>query len=322
MCLIIAQYPNSPRQTRRIFEAANDVNKDGIGIAYAIDNILTVKKGFDSLDDFIEYYDNISVEASILVHFRAKSAGVVSEENLHPFVVNDDLCFAFNGTISELNFKDSEKSDTFILNQIIIQPLCRYNKSIYKDPAFRRLLSYYVNLSKMVFLNNEGEFLFINELRGEWDNKENPQVWYSNKIWETKLLNKEKYEAGRVMKLRNVNEPRQYYLPAPSHNNHNFEDAKKKFYRVGDKYYQPLSADDLHIISRNNGGIGTGKMKKRHLIARLEAISEETRLKAFWEMKGLKDKDVSEPLDDNLIPKERITILDNSIAKAFPVSDK
>ena len=45
------------------------------------------------------------------------------EENLHPFIVdeiNETLCFAHNGTIQEHVFKDSEKSDTFILNKTIL----------------------------------------------------------------------------------------------------------------------------------------------------------------------------------------------------------
>lgn len=303
MCLIIAQYPNSPRQTKELFEAAADLNKDGIGIAYSLNNQLIVQRGFSSLEKFIDYYDSIPVEASILIHFRAKSAGSLSEENLHPFIIDqNNLCFAFNGTISELNFKESDKSDTFIFNQIILQPLFNLNNSFYKEPAIHKLLNSYIKNGKMVFLDNEGHFIFINEILGDWDSKDNKQVWYSNKLWEKKI------ESLKYAKLYNHNTKRNRckrqkdmcylpHFPAPNISLNFTESSNSQYYRVGDKYYKPLTEDDLRNLSRHNGGMGIKKLKKKGIIARLAGISDEKRLEAYWKMKGLQDQSTQNEID-------------------------
>lgn len=316
MCLIIVHKSNSPRQSEDMLKVAAETNKDGIGVAYSLNKKLIVKRGFESFEEFYKYYCDIPVECPMLVHFRAKSAGSLNTDNLHPFIVDENLCFAFNGTISALNIKDSDKSDTFILNEDIIQPLRQMDVEFWNNMPLYLLLDNYIGSGKMVFLTNTGDFIIFNEELGSWDNKDNKQTWYSNMVWQDKLKTALKYknaalnvcvlpQKGRKNHFhRHVN----YSFRAEKPVNH-FEDAKKKFYLVGDKYYRPLSEDDLYNLSKKYSGLGIKKLKGKRIIARLAAVPDQTKLDAYWAFKIDQEKEaeglaIAEPIDDKQLEFE------------------
>src|SRR5262249_12211705 len=154
---IVAILPNSPRLPKENFVAMAELNDDGIGAAYNLDGKLIVKRGFaGGVDEFYDFYQQIPVTSHILIHFRKCSVGKVTDENLHPFIVNENLCFAFNGTIATLKL-DEEKSDTFFLNDLIIKKLLRLDVKLYETWPFKMLLNNYIGSSKMVFLDNAGK---------------------------------------------------------------------------------------------------------------------------------------------------------------------
>ena len=85
-------------------------NSDGVGMAYVIPGgKVRVKKGFMTLQDFLDFYDEFKAEneefVSHVVHFRTATSGDVSREMTHPFVMTP---------MSELAVEeDTEKSVLF-----------------------------------------------------------------------------------------------------------------------------------------------------------------------------------------------------------------
>jgi len=329
MCLITIKLPNTERESKENFQLIHELNKDGIGVAFNQNNFengefskkLVVRRGFASLDEFYDYYLAIPADSTILVHFRKCSCGAINEENLHPFTVNENLCFAFNGTISSLDFK-TDKSDTFVFNNLYIQPLLAVDKLLYKKYCFRRVIESYINNAKMVMLDNLGEFVIFNESLGFWNeegrnDEKLRHTWYSNELWKKKEANpnssnggKKKYTRGFIKDNCNIkNQQGQLALPNPSFYSQNSKDSKesknskglddlgnlnlknhklgspesikKKYYLVGDPYYSELSLDELKALSIKYNR-GLRKLKKRlRIIADLEDVPENLRFQGW-----------------------------------------
>lgn len=285
MCLIISLLPNTPHLDKEALLAAYELNNDGIGVAYSSseNNQLIVKRGFESFDDFYDYYLNISPLSSILIHFRKCSSGNVIPENLHPFIVNENLCFVFNGTIADLNWGE-EKSDTFLLNELYIKKFAAF----YKDLSFKNLIEKFIGFSKMVILDNEGKFIYFNESKGTWNS--NKTIWYSNMLWEAKLKSKKKKAYVYTPSVtRHLHAGVNGYLP----NLGNSDILKKKYCLIGDPYYKELSLDDLNNLHEKNH-CGVKKLIRKRIIRPLDEISDtiklEGQLKAMHDQKNNSDE--------------------------------
>lgn len=310
MCLIIAILSNSVRPEKKVLQVAAELNDDGIGVAYARHNQLFIKKDFEDFDTFYEYFEAIPNDAAVLIHMRKNSAGATTIENRHPFQVNENLCMAFNGTIGRLVWKDQEnnkdeKSDTFLLNELILKPIFRLNPEAHKKSWwFGELLGFYIGTTnKLVFLNNEGNFHFYNEKNGTW-NADNT-IWYSNMLWESKIKADEKKLEKTSRKLdtyknNNNNKQTEFQYSGDSEKIPIITNSRGKqssihvgkrsllyepYYLRSDPYFRQLSLEDLAILSASHNGIGIKKLLKRKgLIAPLCQISEEKRLEARLKM--------------------------------------
>jgi hypothetical protein len=148
-----------------------DNNDQGGGIMWIEDGVLMTYKTFN-YKDFINSYKRIrkSTDSKIVLHFRIATSGYKGLENLHPFLVNDNLGFVHNGVISGLGNK--EHSDTYQFNEML--------KSIQLDfienEFINTLISKYIGHSKLIFLNSNNEHKIINEHLGHWIGDD----WYSN----------------------------------------------------------------------------------------------------------------------------------------------
>lgn len=282
MCLIISSLPNAPRETKENLEAAQKINSDGTGVAFNHENKLIVQRGFADFESFHKYYLEIPADSTIVTHFRKSSSGLVCDENLHPFVVHENLCFAFNGTIASLNNPDDPNSDTFNLNETIIKPLVESDGGIHETIYFKALIESFIGCAKMVMLDNNGRLTFFNESKGSWNTDKN--TWYSNLLWKTFDKKKKHNAADYVSKpLRTSAEiaaDRGKYGQLNLHlpNLGSIATLKKKYYRTGDPYYQELSPSELEFLAKKNN-CGLKKLHKRKkLISLLEDVSDERRL--------------------------------------------
>jgi len=160
-------------------------NNHGSGLAYNAGGLLIVNKTFESFEDFWSVYSAIPLESTILSHHRVCSAGEISIENRHPFIINPNLVMAMNGTLT--NFKgdkDEKRSDTYIFNESILVPFSQECPDFCYSEWGQRLLLETVRGDKMVFLDNQGKYIILNDSKGEWIDEGN---WVSNLLWRSKL---------------------------------------------------------------------------------------------------------------------------------------
>jgi len=285
MCLIIVNKPNSQRETFETFESIYKINNDGLGIAYMQDNQLFIRKDFDKdLKAFHEFYSLIPAGCPILVHFRKCSSGHIIPENLHPFSINDNVCFAFNGTISDLDFK-GEHSDTYVFNNIILRKILAGDIEAYTTWWFKKLIERYINSSKMVILDNKGEFYIFNESLGHWN--EEKTVWHSNKIWMPAPL-KQKTAYLPSQSFSRTKKTFKYQGPIQEVVAHrmsemsllgDLDSIKKKYVLWDDPYSRELSISQLvWLYKKHHKGIK--KLIRKYIIRELETVPDQIRLTA------------------------------------------
>lgn len=150
-------------------------NNQGCGLLYAAEGKLRTFKTFDFSQLYSEYnrvYE--TTDSPILLHFRIATSGKHNTENLHPFLVSENIGFVHNGVFSGIG--DKFHSDTYYfceyLKEFSGKMLLDFNSFLYE------LLESYCgeNWSKLIFLNNLGEYRIVNESAGTWENGN----WFSN----------------------------------------------------------------------------------------------------------------------------------------------
>jgi len=196
MCIAIYK-PANLEISREVLQQCFNSNPDGAGFVYVKDKQLVMEKGFFTFDSFYEAYSQV-MQYQALIHFRIKTHGKVDEVNCHPFMVNDKFAFIHNGTIS--GHGNTEFSDTYMFNEEVLKPMVSaYGiKALFK-PFIKTLLEDYIGWSKLAFLDSRGNFIIMNESKGEW----NEGVWYSNSSYKPKQT----YNYGYLDK------PNTSYLP-------------------------------------------------------------------------------------------------------------
>lgn len=178
MCIAIYT-PAGKVLPRTTLETCFENNDDGCGFAYINTSHTEVKKIFvkKTLDFEIFYRQyqratRVNPDSPFLIHFRIKTHGTISKENCHPFMVQDDLVFIHNGMISGVGY-DKEKSDTRLFNEKILQQLpegWQFNEAV------QTLIEDFINASKLVTMDVEGDIQIFNEQKGNWVDG----CWYSN----------------------------------------------------------------------------------------------------------------------------------------------
>jgi len=177
MCWIFSSGKEGADVSKEQFNNAYCKNNDGAGFMYAKDGELFVEKGFFNFESFYEAYSKIDKKYPRVVHFRASTGGGKTSINCHPFLVNESLGFAHNGTFMGF-LSTADHSDTYRFNEEILKPLCSGNhKELYKG-HIKWMLEESVGSNKLVFLDKDGESLILNANLGEWDKTKNG-AWYS-----------------------------------------------------------------------------------------------------------------------------------------------
>ncbi len=132
MC-IIAVKPAGVKLPKDLLEEAFRSNKDGAGLAYINeDNNLTVTKGFFSFQKFYEHYKEYE-DSDMLIHCRISTAGLINEENCHPFFVpcivpRYAFAVAHNGRLPHYSTKELSDTACFVRD--------RLKPQLWRDPSF------------------------------------------------------------------------------------------------------------------------------------------------------------------------------------------
>jgi hypothetical protein len=173
MCIAIYK-PEGKEIERETLERCYDTNPDGAGYMFHKNDKLYVKKGFFSFSEFWQSYRRDRTKECV-IHFRIKTHGQINKDNCHPYMVNDKFAFVHNGVIS--GYIDTNKSDTWLFNEDVIQPFVNKwgNLGLFEDPV-KKLIESRIGYSKLIFMDNTGNTKIFNEDKGYWDDG----VWYSN----------------------------------------------------------------------------------------------------------------------------------------------
>jgi hypothetical protein len=193
MCIAIAK-PEGIELTEDVLRNSHSSNRDGAGFAYiepagVAPHFLEkpevcIEKGYFDYDHFREAFEPHKLKRC-LIHFRVATHKNVDGKNCHPWRVNDDLVFIHNGTIGFLpTGGDDNLSDTGNFNGQIVQPSIGDFPRFYMTRQFKWLVENSIaGHNKLVFMDRDGNFVFIHEDKGKWDQG----VWFSNDSYRSYL---------------------------------------------------------------------------------------------------------------------------------------
>lgn len=177
MCLI-AFIPKIERTEidYSVLERGFELNSDGAGYAFIKNGKIIVRKKFNTYSKFKRSLKrNIrNVTGPVLIHFRKATCGPKNKINTQPIPIRKgEFVMAHNGVFSSLSFDFSKISDSVRLANLVKQmgwslPLNRGQVGMLKALC--------EDTSKLVFMDNQGNYKIINEKVGKW--KRN--IWYSN----------------------------------------------------------------------------------------------------------------------------------------------
>jgi len=182
MC-IIAICPRKVALSKGQFYRLWERNSDGGGFAYAHNGRLSVVKELNSKKRLWKLYRKHWDEhknSQFVLHFRIRTHGTVSVQNVHPFWVNKNLLLFHNGVIPgyyNKNLKDNN-SDTKQYMHDVLQKLPR---NFHTNQAILNLVADKAGSSRLVFLDNLGR-LAITQPKS-WSKDETTGVHYSNEGW-------------------------------------------------------------------------------------------------------------------------------------------
>lgn len=184
MCIAI-YVPANENLSDEILKNCYENNDDGCGFAYInVDNLgvkkIIIKKTMD-FDVFLRQYKrakSIAPESPFLVHFRIRTHGETTTFNAHPFAIDDEHVFIHNGIIKGVSW-DKKKSDTQMFNEEILQQL---PEGWMNNEGILKILSSFIDYSKLVIMDISGEVTIVNASKGTWKDK----IWYSNKSYEAR----------------------------------------------------------------------------------------------------------------------------------------
>lgn len=182
MCIIAINIPGSILSEETLNNCWEN-NPDGAGIMYAVDNKLHVYKTLKK-QKLINKYNEIRTkypDIDIVLHFRLATHGSVKIDNVHPVIVNKNLAFVHNGIIHEVMHTSlAEKYRDYSDSRIFGKMLEGVADTIFEDKGLQELLKSYIGHSKIVFMDNHGRILTLNELYGVYDVEGN---WFSNQTY-------------------------------------------------------------------------------------------------------------------------------------------
>lgn len=151
---------------------------------------LIVEKGFFSFRKFWKAYKKYKFYRAV-IHFRYSTAGKIDHDNCHPFLVNENLGFVHNGTLS-VRMDKKEFSDTWHFNEHVLKSIVNDYPNAWMHKTMKQLIeSFLTERNKLVFMDNEGNVTIYNEQLGTWD----AECWFSNDTYKKQMVRK-RYAEG------------------------------------------------------------------------------------------------------------------------------
>ena len=184
MCLLVTQSKTSPELSQEWTKNFYSSNADGIGVMYAQDGELIIRKSLPKSPDELHqfYLENISGK-DCAYHLRMRTHGDIDILNCHPYEILNksehglSLWMMHNGVLSSGNQKDSSKSDTWHYINDYLRPVLEKNPELAFHESFKEYLETHIGSgNKFVLMDNLGRQSIINQSSGVfWGG-----LWLSN----------------------------------------------------------------------------------------------------------------------------------------------
>lgn len=187
MCLLVTQ-PEGVVFDDRFLEGVYLHNSDGIGVMYAEDNQLIVKRFLPKTEkDFIKFFRENIDNRKCSWHARMRTHGDINLDNCHPYQILSaedgyPLYMAHNGVLHTGNEADPTKSDTWHYIQDVLRPMLLKCPELFMVPAFQAMIAEHIGNNRFVFCDAYGNMVTTNEDQGVQYNG----AWLSNTYaWDT-----------------------------------------------------------------------------------------------------------------------------------------
>jgi len=174
MCLLVNQQSTSPILSDEWLSDFYSYNSDGVGVMYANNGELIVKKLLPkSADEFIAFYREFISGKNCSFHLRMRTHGDIDLDNCHPYPILNrlehgiDLWLMHNGILSTGNKADESKSDTWHYINDYLKPMISANPDFAFHPSFAEIVGDHIGSSnKFILMDNEGRQTIINQSAG------------------------------------------------------------------------------------------------------------------------------------------------------------
>ena len=177
MCLLI-QHTKDSIITLEMITDFYTKNPDGFGAVIRNQNQSpTVIKTLAGPKGIDEIYTKNILGHDALLHFRWKTHGDVSIDNVHPYEVVPSVWMMHNGVLHTGNSRDTKMSDTWHYIEDFIKPFLRRAPDLLHEPAFLKMLESHIGRgNKFAFMDSKGEIIIANKSEGV----EHDGMWFSN----------------------------------------------------------------------------------------------------------------------------------------------
>lgn len=175
MCLIVSKNKGVALPKEECLENAAQNNPDGIGIALHKEgsNEIIIKKDFTGIYTFLGWlHNNVSINDSVIIHFRVATSGLKDEGNRHPFPItkNKELlretnlvcqsAVAHNGVLiaydKHVTYSDTQK---FILDILSDDEI----KNNLANPVIQKLLNNFLSHDRLAIMLSDGTQILLGE---------------------------------------------------------------------------------------------------------------------------------------------------------------
>ena len=188
MCLLVSQ-PATSKFTDEFISGVYRLNSDGLGVMYAEDNSLFIKRCVPNNEkEFFDFFKENIEGRDCAWHARMKTHGDIDMLNCHPYQVLSaedgyPLYLAHNGILHTGNKADKKRSDTYHYIQDYLRPMLLKNPEFFLTDAFEDLVSAHIGHgNKFVLMDAYGNRVTVNEQQGV----QHQGAWLSNTYaWDT-----------------------------------------------------------------------------------------------------------------------------------------
>lgn len=169
MCLAIYK-PEDATVSRATLKKGSNTNSDGMGIVVATEHTMLRYRTLKDFESFYRFYKEYE-KYPMMIHFRWATVGRVSEENIHPFRIKDNLFMCHNGGFYQ--YGNEEVSDT----REVAKELSKIKdiEKCLRDKTILDKADAIIGTQKVIMMDNK-DFYIFNENLGVWKD----DVWYSN----------------------------------------------------------------------------------------------------------------------------------------------